>query len=101
MSEESIVIIGAGHAGVQAAVRLTELEWPGRLILIEEQDGPTYERPPLSKEFLKAGAADEIPALRKDQYFEDKRIERISGIQVEGIQRQHRTVTLSDGRVLV
>ncbi|WAH96316.1 NAD(P)/FAD-dependent oxidoreductase [Arthrobacter sp. MMS18-M83] len=97
MSEESIVIIGAGHAGVQAAVRLTELGWPGRIVLVEEQDGPTYERPPLSKEYLKAGASDEIPALRKEHYFDEKRIERIKGSGVVGLDREARNVTLSDG----
>lgn len=100
MSEESIVIIGSGHAGVQAAVRLRELEWPGRIVLIEEQDGPTYERPPLSKEFLKAGTSDDIAALRKEQYFEDKRIERITGVGVSSMDREDRTVTLADGRLL-
>ncbi|MBT2597858.1 NAD(P)/FAD-dependent oxidoreductase [Arthrobacter sp. ISL-72] len=100
MSEEAIVIIGAGHAGVQAAVRLAELEWAGRIIVVEEQDGPTYERPPLSKEFLKPGASDEIAALRKESYFEDKRIERITGATVTGIDAGARSVTLSDGTSL-
>ncbi|WP_369046566.1 NAD(P)/FAD-dependent oxidoreductase [Sinomonas sp. P10A9] len=98
MSENAVVIVGAGHAGVQAAVRLAELEWSGRIVMIEEQDGATYERPPLSKEFLKAGAASETPItpLRKEQFFADKRIERVHGTVV-GIDRAAHRVQLADG----
>lgn len=99
MSEEAIVIVGAGHAGVQAAVRLHELEWPGRIVIVEEQAGATYERPPLSKEFLKEGAGEDVAPLRKEQYFAEKGIERVAG-SVAGVDRAGRRVVLADGTAL-
>ena len=53
MSEESIVIVGAGHAGVQAAVSLREDGYAGAITLLSDETELPYQRPPLSKAFLK------------------------------------------------
>ncbi|MFC3242150.1 NAD(P)/FAD-dependent oxidoreductase [Gordonia humi] len=97
MLEDVVVIVGAGHAGVHAAVRLAA--WPGRVVVIDEQSGETYERPPLSKDFLKAeGQGDaSIPPLRKEQFFADKSIERVHG-RVESIDRRAHLVHIAGGR---
>ncbi|WKN60816.1 FAD-dependent oxidoreductase [Rhodococcus opacus] len=56
-----IVVVGAGHAGVHTALRLVELGYRGELILIDEEDGLPYERPPLSKDVLASAESHEPP----------------------------------------
>ena len=58
----SVVVVGAGQGGYQTAASLREHGYPGRITLIGAEDALPYERPPLSKAYLK-GEADEA-ALR-------------------------------------
>ena len=48
-----IVIIGAGHAGTQAAASLREAGYDGALTLISADGDMPYHKPPLSKSFMK------------------------------------------------
>ena len=50
---DSVVIVGAGHAGVQAAVSLREEKFDGDVVLLSAEKDVPYQRPPLSKAFLK------------------------------------------------
>jgi 3-phenylpropionate/trans-cinnamate dioxygenase ferredoxin reductase component len=99
MSEETILIVGAGHAGVQAAVRLRELEWGGRVVLIDPDGHVPYERPPLSKDFLKRGASDDVPPLRRDGYYQEKGIELVAA-RAARINPVQRRVLLATGAEL-
>jgi len=47
-----ILIVGAGHAGAQAAIQLRQLKFAGSIGLVTEEPDLPYERPPLSKEYL-------------------------------------------------
>ena len=47
-----VVIIGAGHAGVQAASSLREEGFAGEIVLISEERDLPYQKPPLSKGYL-------------------------------------------------
>lgn len=96
MPEESIIIGGAGHAGVQTAVRLRELGWSGRIVMIAPDADEPYERPPLSKHFLEPGAPVAMSPLRRRGYFESKAIERRRG-HIERVVRAERYVLLEDG----
>ena len=49
--DKTTLIVGAGHAGVQAAASLREYGWQGQIALINDEDRLPYERPPLSKTF--------------------------------------------------
>ena len=54
------VIVGAGLAGAKAAETLREEGFDGQLVLIGDEAERPYERPPLSKEYLR-GEADDKP----------------------------------------
>ena len=73
MSRRSIVIVGAGHAGVQAAASLREEGSGDAIVLLSGEAELPYQRPPLSKAFLK-GAMDlaGLP-LRAEQFYRDPR----------------------------
>jgi 3-phenylpropionate/trans-cinnamate dioxygenase ferredoxin reductase subunit len=92
-----VIIVGAGHAGVAVAAGLRARGWEGGVLLLDAEKETPYERPPLSKELLKDGAPDESAVLRKEKFYEDKRIDRLRGITAESIDRKGAAVLLSDG----
>ncbi|QSE92568.1 FAD-dependent oxidoreductase [Rhodococcus pseudokoreensis] len=97
MSDKPVIIIGSGHAGVQAAARLAELRWDGGIVLVDQEETAPYERPPLSKEMLKSADPTALSLLRKDTFYRDNNIERISGRPVRTIDRAARQIELAGG----
>jgi 3-phenylpropionate/trans-cinnamate dioxygenase ferredoxin reductase subunit len=95
-----IVIAGAGHAGGSAAAMLRQLGWTGAITLIGEEPLPPYQRPPLSKAWLKGEATAESLALRPAKFYPDATIDLRLGIRVTGIDPATKTVSLSDGGAL-
>ncbi|MFF9074181.1 NAD(P)/FAD-dependent oxidoreductase [Streptomyces sp. NPDC014872] len=92
----SVVVIGAGQGGHQTAASLRERGYEGRITLIGEEDALPYERPPLSKAYLK-GEADETHLwLRPEAYYARQAIDRVTGAVV-AIDRAARSVRLADG----
>jgi 3-phenylpropionate/trans-cinnamate dioxygenase ferredoxin reductase subunit len=96
-TQDPVVIIGSGHSGVAVAAGLRTRGWEGGILLIEAEQELPYERPPLSKELLKDGTPDESAVLRKEKFYADKGIDRLAGVTAESIDRDGRTVLLSDG----
>jgi 3-phenylpropionate/trans-cinnamate dioxygenase ferredoxin reductase component len=97
---ETFVIVGAGQAGVQAAITLREGGFLGRLIVIGDEPHLPYMRPPLSKKFLAAQQSEERLYFRPASYFESHAIELRPGVQVEGIDRATGTLRLRKGATL-
>jgi 3-phenylpropionate/trans-cinnamate dioxygenase ferredoxin reductase component len=95
-----IVIAGAGHAGGSAAAMLRQLGWAGAITLVGEEPLPPYQRPPLSKAWLKGEATAESLALRPAKFYPDATIDLRLGTRVTGIDRVAKTVALSDGATL-
>ena len=102
MTQDSrqIVIAGAGHAGGSAAAMLRQLGWQGAITLIGEEPIPPYQRPPLSKAWLKGEATAESLALRPAKFYPEAMIEMRLDTRVIAIDRAAKTVTLSDGGAL-
>lgn len=92
-----VVIAGAGQAGLQVAVSLRQLGFDGEIILIGDEPGLPYQRPPLSKAYLKEGEAERL-VLRNAEFFDEHRIELIDNTRIETIDRKARSVKLGGGR---
>lgn len=88
-----IVVIGGGQAGFSACSALRDNGFDGPLTLICEERTLPYERPPLSKDYLR-GEADVI--LRPASFYENKNIE-LRHDRVGGIDRPVRQVSLEGG----
>lgn len=99
MMDKGIVIIGAGHAGVQAAASLREAGFSGPLRLVGDESGTPYHRPPLSKAYITGKAADAQP-LRADAFFDQHGIKRVAGIAAVAVDAKARTVSLENGETL-
>ncbi|MBE3637609.1 NAD(P)/FAD-dependent oxidoreductase [Mangrovicoccus algicola] len=81
-----VVIIGAGHGGFQSAMSLRDEGFAGEILLIGAEPGLPYQRPPLSKAYLKTGDAAAL-AFRPEGFFEKKAITLRPGLRAEGIDR--------------
>jgi 3-phenylpropionate/trans-cinnamate dioxygenase ferredoxin reductase subunit len=97
---ESVVVIGAGQAGVQTADSLREAGYDGPVTLVGDEPGAPCQRPPLSKEFLTDGLPREDVALRADRFYEDRGIHLRTGRRAVRVDRTARTVELDDGSPL-
>ncbi len=95
-----VVIIGAGHGGVQAAASLREEGYAGPIVLVSDDSHAPYQRPPLSKAYMKGEATAESLILRGPAFYPEKNIELMSGERVVGIDRAARRVTFASGRTL-
>jgi 3-phenylpropionate/trans-cinnamate dioxygenase ferredoxin reductase component len=97
MSQNSTVIVGSGHAGVQAAASLREEGWDGAITLLSDEADPPYQRPPLSKAFLKGQMDLAGLPLRAEKFFADHHIDLRLGEKAMRIDRPGRLVELSSG----
>jgi 3-phenylpropionate/trans-cinnamate dioxygenase ferredoxin reductase component len=95
-----VVVVGAGHAGVQVADALRAGGHDGSLTLVGDEPVPPYQRPPLSKEHLAPGAPPAPLPLRADRFFADRGIELHTGVAATALDRASRTVLLDDGGAL-
>lgn len=96
---ETTVVVGAGHAGAELVSALRQKGYSGRIILIGEEAELPYHRPPLSKAYLSGEVSRESLLIRSATSYEKLQAESWTGVQVQSIDRQARSVSLSDGRV--
>ncbi len=100
MPDRGIVIVGANLAGGRAAETLRAEGFDGRLTLIGDEPTQPYERPPLSKEFLRGEQPLEKAFLRKPEWYDENAVELMLGTRVQRLDVAARTVSLSDGSTL-
>lgn len=97
MSAGHVVIAGAGHAGGSVAALLRQYGFQGPITLVGEEPVAPYQRPPLSKAWLKGEADAESLLLRPTSWYVEARVELRLGTRVESIDAANATVGLSDG----
>jgi 3-phenylpropionate/trans-cinnamate dioxygenase ferredoxin reductase subunit len=100
MSQGRVVILGAGHAGGSAAAALRHFGHQGPIVLVGDEPLLPYQRPPLSKAWLKGEADEEELQLRPPSFYAENDIAVRLGITATRIDREARQVALSDGEVL-
>lgn len=100
MSKPRVVIVGAGHAGGSAAAFLRQYGFDGPIYLVGEEPLLPYQRPPLSKAWLKGEADADSLALKPDSWYAEAEVAlRLGGVATE-INRGSRTVTLASGEAI-
>jgi 3-phenylpropionate/trans-cinnamate dioxygenase ferredoxin reductase subunit len=92
------VIIGAGLAGASAAIALRENSPSDRVTLIGSEDIAPYERPPLSKGYLRGSVPFEKLLVRPAEFYAAHQIQTMFGSPVSGIDAGRRIVRIADGR---
>jgi 3-phenylpropionate/trans-cinnamate dioxygenase ferredoxin reductase subunit len=94
--KNGVVIVGAGHAGVQAAASLREEGYDGPVILLGDENELPYHKPPLSKTFIKDAEAKPQP-LRGETFYTGNTIDFRPGVTVERIDLGGRQLELAGG----
>jgi 3-phenylpropionate/trans-cinnamate dioxygenase ferredoxin reductase component len=96
-SSETHIIVGASLAGATATATLREEGFDGRVVLIGAEEHRPYERPPLSKDYLRGEAGRDKLYVHPDGFYADHDIELRLGSTAVELDTSCRTVTLDDG----
>ena len=99
-ADTRVVILGAGHAGGSAAAFLRQYGFEGPITLVGEEPIAPYQRPPLSKAWLKGEANAEDLMLKDDDWYAENNCRLLLGVTGTSIDREARTVTLSTGETV-
>src|SRR5436190_9203324 len=93
-----VVIVGAGHAGGAAAAHLRQYGFEGEIVLVGEGPVAPYQRPPLSKAWLKGEADSESVLLRPESFYAEQHIDLHLKTVATGIDRAAKTVAVAGGK---
>jgi 3-phenylpropionate/trans-cinnamate dioxygenase ferredoxin reductase component len=96
MTQGAVAIIGSGHAGFQVAASLRQLGFGEPIYLINDEGHLPYQRPPLSKAYLKGTGGPDTLMFRPQKFYADQNIELISDRAVT-IDRASRKLKLASG----
>ncbi len=96
MSAERIVIVGAGAAGLATARSYRACGGEGEVTLVGEEPTIPYERPPLTKDFLRGELAASELAIEPQEWFETNDVKLLRGSRVTAIDPHRGAVTLEE-----
>jgi 3-phenylpropionate/trans-cinnamate dioxygenase ferredoxin reductase subunit len=96
-SERTFVIVGASLAGAKAAEALRHEGFDGRVVLVGEEAERPYERPPLSKDYLRGEAGREKVYVHDEGFYADQGIELRTSTRVAAIEPAAGQVVFDDG----
>src|ERR671920_1062390 len=98
---ETMVIVGASLAGGSAAVTLRQEGFEGKVLLIGAEPQPPYERPPLSKEYLRSESSFEDALVRAPDFYDENGIETRFGVRATRVDSADKAVELDGGERLL
>lgn len=93
----SVVIIGAGHAGVETADALRREGFEDSITVVDRSEQLPYQRPPLSKDYVQPGAEASPLPLRAERFYDDQQITLRLGRPVTAVDRDQKVVSFDDG----
>ncbi|WP_049720962.1 NAD(P)/FAD-dependent oxidoreductase [Gilvimarinus polysaccharolyticus] len=99
-AQQTCIVIGASHGGVNVAFSLRKEGWKGRIILIDRDPNYPYHRPPLSKTYLLNERDPQKILLKPVPSYLEQDITLHLGVEVSQIDKEQHVVTLSDGSTL-
>src|SRR5947207_15488451 len=99
MAQGTVLIVGAGHAGFQVAASLRQHGFAERICLLNDEPHLPYQRPPLSKAYLKGEGRPDSLMFRPDKFYRDQTIELI-GDRAVAIDRAAHKLLLASGLAL-
>jgi 3-phenylpropionate/trans-cinnamate dioxygenase ferredoxin reductase subunit len=94
---QTMVVVGANLAGGAAVSTLREEGFGGRVVLIGDEPDPPFERPPLSKEYLRGEKEFEATLLRPPAWYEEASVDLRLGQRAKRIDPASRLVELEGG----
>jgi 3-phenylpropionate/trans-cinnamate dioxygenase ferredoxin reductase subunit len=95
-----VIIVGAGQGGGETAQRLRQGGFTGDITLIGEEPCAPYQRPPLSKTYLKGELSMERLLLRPPSVYAEENVSLLSPLRAVWIDRANKRVRVEGGREL-
>ena len=95
--EVDFLLIGGGMASAHCAAELRRRGAEGSILLVGREPEPPYERPPLTKEYLRGEATREDAYVNPPSWYEENEVELLSGRNVMSLDPAARTATLQGG----
>ena len=96
-SAPHVVIVGAGHAGGSVAAFLRQYGFPGPITLMGDEPIGPYQRPPLSKAWLKGEADADSLMLKPDSFYGEQGVTLRTSTRVDQLDRAGKALVLSSG----
>jgi 3-phenylpropionate/trans-cinnamate dioxygenase ferredoxin reductase component len=96
-NRRTFVIVGGGLAGASAAATLREDGFDGRVVLVGSEREAPYNRPPLSKEYLRGEVEEDTLRVNEHSLYRDQEIELRLGVPVASIDAGAREIVLEGG----
>ena len=96
MTQGPVLIVGAGHAGFQLAASLRQHGFAEPIVLVNDEGHLPYQRPPLSKAYLKGTGRPDSLMFRPDKFYRDQNIDLIADHALV-IDRNARKLSLASG----
>src|SRR5207245_1094452 len=96
----TIVIVGGGVAGGNAAATLRAEGFTGPVVIISQEPGVPFGRPPLSKTYLRSEEDLEGWYVRPAGWYSEHDVDRLSGSRVKAVDSAAHTVVLDSGQEL-
>jgi 3-phenylpropionate/trans-cinnamate dioxygenase ferredoxin reductase subunit len=100
MSRPTFVIVGGGLAGAKAAAELRERGFDGRVVLIGAEPERPYERPPLTKDYLRGESERDKTHVHPAEFYAEQEIELVTDTTVRELDVRGSRVVLDDGGAL-
>ena len=100
MSKQTFIIVGASMAGAKAAEELRVRGFEGRVLLVGSESERPYERPPLTKDYLRGESERAKTFVHEEGFYREHEIELLTGTTATAIDTRSSRLTLDDGREL-
>ena len=97
MTDRTFLIVGGGLAAAEAAKTLRAEGYDDRLVVVTDEPHPPYERPPLTKAYLRGEADRESLLPQPAAFYEEARIDLLTGTSVTGLDLRDRRAHLDHG----
>ena len=101
MSEQiDLLVVGGGPAGHAAVRAYLDAGGPGPLVMVSEDPHPPYNRPPLSKDYLRGESAEDALPLDPPEFYPGHGIELLTADAVIELRAEARQAVTRSGRTL-
>jgi 3-phenylpropionate/trans-cinnamate dioxygenase ferredoxin reductase subunit len=100
MSDGTVLIIGAGQAAAQTAASLRQGGFAGKITIVGDEPSLPYQRPPLSKAYLKGELEQERLYFKNAEWYDAQNVDVLTGTHVTSVNADEKTATTQASKTL-
>ena len=100
MTQKTVLIIGAGQAAAQTAASLRQGGFDGSITIVGDEPSPPYQRPPLSKAYLKGDLEQERLYFKNSEWYAAQNVEVLTETKVISVDVKANTTKTNTGKTI-